>query len=55
MMYMETSAYDASNVESAFETLLTEIYNMETSKHTESRSNSSGRPLKMVDRHLFDI
>jgi len=55
MMYMETSAYNASNVEPAFERLLTEIYNMETIKHTEPSSMSSRRPLKMIDRHLFDI
>jgi len=55
MMYMETSASNASNVEPAFERLLTEIYNVETSKHTEPSSKSSRRPLKMIDRHLFDI
>jgi len=55
MMYMETSASNASNVEPAFERLLTKIYNVETSKHTEPSSKSSRRPLKMIDRHLFDI
>jgi hypothetical protein len=54
-MYVETSAFDASNVEPTFERLLTEIYNMKTSKPTETWPNSSRRPLKMVDRHLFDI
>jgi hypothetical protein len=55
MMYMETSAYNASNVGPAFERLLTEIYNMESSKHRSPGSNSWRRPLKMIDRHLFDI
>lgn len=55
MMYMETSAYDASNVGHAFERLLTEIYNMESGKHRSPSSNSLRRPLKMIDRYLFDI
>jgi hypothetical protein len=55
MMYMETSAFSASNVEYAFESVLTQIYHMETSKHTEPSSGSSGRPLKMIERHFFDI
>ena len=54
-MYMETSAFSASNVESAFESVLSQIYSMETGKPTEPSSSSSGRPLKMIERHFFDI
>lgn len=56
MMYLETSALDMSNVDSAFELVLSTIYRMiESSKHTEPSSCSSGRHLRMVDRHFFDI
>jgi len=55
MMYMETSALNTFNVESAFESVITEIYRMESSKHTEPSSSSPGRPLKMIERHFFDI
>jgi Ras-related protein Rab-11A len=54
MMYMETSAFNASNVEFAFKSVLTQIYHMETGKHIEPSSSPSGRPLKMIERH-FDI
>jgi hypothetical protein len=55
MMYMETSAFNASNVEFAFESVLTQIYHMETGKHIEPSSSLSGRPLKLIERHFFDI
>jgi hypothetical protein len=55
MMYMETSALNTFNVESAFESVITEIYWMESSKHTELSSSSPGRPLKLIERHVFDI
>jgi Ras-related protein Rab-11A len=45
MIYMETSAFSASNVEYAFELVLTQIYHMETmkmSKYTKPSSSSSG-------------
>ncbi|KAF8471614.1 small GTPase superfamily [Russula ochroleuca] len=54
MMYTETSALDMSNVESAFESVLSVIYSMELSNYTEPSSNSS-KPMRMADRHLFDI
>jgi len=55
MMYVETSALSAFNVQSAFESVLTEIYHIETSKHAEPSSTSSARSLRMTDRHFFDI
>jgi hypothetical protein len=47
MMYMETSALNAFNVDPAFESVLTKIYHMETSKHIEPSSTSSARSLRM--------
>jgi hypothetical protein len=55
MMYMETSALDTFNVESAFESVLSVIYRMESGKDTEPSPRSPGRPMRMIDKHLFDI
>ena len=55
MMYMETSASSASNVEAAFEKVLTEIYHIVTNKRTEPSPSSSRQPRQMIDRHFFDI
>jgi hypothetical protein len=55
MMYMETSALDTSNVESAFESVLSEINRIKSSKHTKPNQSSSGRPMRMIERHFFDI
>ena len=55
MMYMETSALDTSNVESAFESVLSEIYRAKSNKHIEPKQFSSGRPMRMIERHFFDI
>jgi hypothetical protein len=57
MMYMETSALDTSNVEFAFESVLSEIYRKKSStgKHIEPNKTSSGRPMRMIERHFFDI
>lgn len=55
MEFIETSALDASNVESAFETVLANIYHTQSSKHVEPRSNSSKQPLRMIERCMFDI
>ncbi|KAH9024155.1 GTPase [Lactarius pseudohatsudake] len=38
--FIETSALNTSNVESAFESVLTNIYHIQSSKHVETRSNS---------------
>jgi Ras-related protein Rab-11A len=55
MMYIETSALDTSNVESAFESVLSEICRKKSSKHIEPKQSSSGRPARMIERHFFDI
>jgi hypothetical protein len=55
MMYMETSALDTSNVESAFESVLSEIHRIKSSKRIEPKQSSSGRPMRMIERHFFDI
>jgi len=55
MMYMETSALDTSNVESAFQSVLAEICRVELRSDAETSASSSGRPMKMIERHLFDI
>jgi hypothetical protein len=57
MMYMETSALDTSNVESAFNSVLSEICRKKSStgKHIEPNQSSSGRPIRMIERHFFDI
>lgn len=55
MMYMETSALDTSNVESVFESVLSVIYSMESGKDIEPSPSLSGRPMRMIDRHFFDI
>ncbi|KAI0303282.1 GTPase [Multifurca ochricompacta] len=57
MMFLETSALNTSNVESAFKSVLTDIYHIETSKHIERQPtfNSPTRPMRMIERHLFDI
>jgi len=55
MMYMETSASSTSNVEAAFEKVLTEVYHIVTNKRTEPSHSSSRRPRQMIDRHFFDI
>jgi hypothetical protein len=55
MMYMETSALDTSNVESAFQSVLAEICRVELRNDAETSASSSGRPMKMIERHLFDI
>jgi len=54
MGFIETSALDSSNVESAFKTVLTNIYHIQ-SKHVEPRSNPSKRPQRMTERCMFDI
>ena len=55
MMYMETSALDTSNVESAFESVLSEINRKKSSKRIEPKQSSSGRSMRMIERHFFDI
>lgn len=55
MMYMETSALDKSNVESAFEWVLSEICRTKSGKHIEPKQRLSGRPMRMIERHFFDI
>jgi len=55
MEFIETSAFNTSNVESAFETVLTNVYHIQLSKHVEPRSNSSKKPLRMIERCMFDI
>ncbi|KAI9454296.1 ras family-domain-containing protein [Lactarius psammicola] len=55
MGFIETSAFNTSNVESAFETVLTNIYHMQLSKHVEPRSNLSKQSLRMIERCMFDI
>jgi len=57
MMYTETSALDKSNIESAFESVLSEICRIKSSKLIEpNRSLSgSGRPMRTIERHFFDI
>ena len=50
MMYMETSALSAFNVDSTFESVLAKIYHMETSKHIEPGSNSAGESSEEDDR-----
>ena len=55
MMYMETSALDASNVEFAFESVLSEINRIKSSKHIKPIQSSSGRPMRLIERHFFDI
>ena len=54
MMYMETSALDTSNVESAFQSVLSEICRVQLSHDAETSASSPG-PMKMTERHLFDI
>lgn len=55
MMYMETSALDTFGVVSAFESVLSVIYRMESGKDAEPSSSSSGQPMRMIDRLFFDI
>jgi len=55
MQFIETSALNASNVVSAFETVLSSIYHIQSSKHVEPRPNLSKKPLRMTDRCMFDI
>ncbi|KAI0274371.1 GTPase [Russula aff. rugulosa BPL654] len=55
MMYMETSALDTSNVEFAFESVLSEINRIKSSKHIKPIQSSSGRPVRLIERHFFDI
>ncbi|KAI9433830.1 GTPase [Lactarius indigo] len=55
MEFIETSALNTSNVESAFETVLTNIYHIQSSKHVEPRPNSSKKPLRLIERCMFDI
>jgi len=55
MMYMETSASSAFNVEAAFEKVLTEVYHIVTNKRTEPSPSSSKQPRQMIDQHFFDI
>lgn len=55
MMYMETSALDTSNVESAFESVLSEICRKKSSKRIEPKQSSSGQSMRMIGRHFFDI
>ncbi|KAG7086724.1 hypothetical protein E1B28_002658 [Marasmius oreades] len=44
LSFIETSALDASNVESAFQTILTDIYRIVSSKSLESSSNPVEAP-----------
>ncbi|KAF8913447.1 ras-domain-containing protein [Hymenopellis radicata] len=44
LSFIETSALDASNVESAFQTILTDIYRIVSSKSLESASNPVEAP-----------
>ncbi|KAH9011347.1 GTPase [Lactarius hengduanensis] len=55
MEFIETSALNTSNVESAFESVLTNIYHIQSSKHVEPRLSSSKRPLRLIERCMFDI
>jgi Ras-related protein Rab-11A len=55
MEFIETSALNASNVDSAFETVLTNIYHIQSCKHVEPRSNPSKKPKRMTERCMFDI
>lgn len=55
MDFIETSALDASNVYSAFETVLTNIYHIQSCKHVEPRLISSKQPKRMIERCMFDI
>ncbi|GAA5870845.1 hypothetical protein JCM16303_001605 [Sporobolomyces ruberrimus] len=44
LSFIETSALDASNVENAFQTILTEIYRIVSSKQLEADPSSGDRP-----------
>ena len=55
MDFIETSALDASNVDSAFVTVLTNIYHIQSCKHVEPRPISSKQPKRMIERCMFDI
>ncbi|KAI8444538.1 hypothetical protein BY996DRAFT_8493960 [Phakopsora pachyrhizi] len=44
LSFIETSAMDASNVESAFQNILTDIYRIVSSKALESSSEAVGGP-----------
>lgn len=55
MEFIETSALNASNVDSAFETVLTNIYHIQSCKHVEPRSNPSKKPQRLTERCMFDI
>ena len=55
MEFIETSALDSSNVEFAFRTVLTNIYHIQLCKHVDPGSNLSKKPLRMIERRMFDI
>lgn len=55
MMYTETSALNTFNIEPAFKSVLSEICRIKAGKHVEPNPISSERPLRMIERHFFDI
>ena len=55
MEFIETSASNSSNVNSAFETVLTNIYHIQSSKHVEPRLNPAKKTLRLTERCMFDI
>ncbi|KAF8263407.1 GTPase [Lactarius quietus] len=55
MDFIETSALDASNVYSAFKTVLTNVYLLQSCKHVESTLNPSKKALRLTERCMFDI
>lgn len=55
MAFIETSALDSSNVESAFTTVLTNIYHLQSGKRVEPGSISAKQPQRIIERCMFDI
>ena len=51
LMFIETSALDASNVELAFQKILTEIYRIVSNKELEAKSSSDPRAAGWPDDH----
>ena len=51
LMFIETSALDASNVELAFQKILTEIYRIVSNKELEAKSSSDPRAAGGPDDH----